>query len=1076
MIYTTSNGGYTDMPISINDFQNTLDASKLRGFVKLSGDGAVKAYGGGFFARHFGLYSKPSAEENNAVRRAFYESVMDTYNCRGELLAFLRQELGIDENGGSTSGRQLSVRQAQDILQHVKAVVDEQNANVEERHSLLEDLAKRGFLVGAVRQHIVNSLAIENEEVAGTKLHNDEAQEIRHYAMDAATNFQARQRLFEQLQKDGLCQGEIGPQVRTMLRLNDAQAVLEPLTPKDRRAITEFAKTSSERLHAERLVEHKLPSADEVEKFVLPDKLDFCKAVLANPGASEQEISEVAMHINSATIAKEHDSWANEVKGGLAQLSADMGVDCSSLQEKMLQVLEKQMQDRFVNQEMTVPVDKEEIRGAFTSALNQMLNDRKALADGITAAATKLPATVTDYLRNAAATLPEFCKPAQLQTLLKCAEPLQAFLRAATADSATETEYLDTFDAMVASLNKGSGEYAANVTEGLADTKGSQFSKLLCEMGRLAVEAEKGQPLAENGDKLKAMMTRQIQQDKLVLDMIATGKGDYRGGKAAISALNDEVAQICEVAKHCGLEIELPPEGTPEMLTPEFDKHLECLDISRAKNIIDGKHFDITLRSAFKEAFLDSLKSSLARADEAAKYPDVEHSFTQGLKDYFRVGTGLIVGETVITRVNELTVDSESQAHKREMVGKLERFFGEDQVNGMRAARIIGDIVHQGFMGSALGGMIVSREPSDIMLSEDSEHEMDFSVQRDQDGNYNIHYTGVFNYRSVMDGGKRVWIDPSESAVRYDFDVKLSFDAQDGKPSFRFAQSPTMSGKITPMGRDLADYTRLNTICSSLGGPSFTKLTEITGVLNDLTVQHVVFETENTDDAVRLLRSRVFTQSDLTQLALLGFDDTVVKQMMLGCAGDEDTPRLGKEIIGRLLNPATRADAIRNLKEMAQPLVDAGWFERMPDIQPEALNLISVAELSTVSCRSGQSDAEIVLKFITESQDPEAKRLLIDLQSDNPETVEAAKARVQELSRMLRSTLGLKLLSAHIPGVDTGQIELIEKHIPPERYRGMLEHIVNRDEDFDQSIEGFKSILEAVQIIKKEEAAMNRGN
>ena len=220
----------------------------------------------------------------------------------------------------------------------------------------------------------------------------------------------------------------------------------------------------------------------------------------------------------------------------------------------------------------------------------------------------------------------------------------------------------------------------------------------------------------------------------------------------------------------------------------------------------------------------------------------------------------------------------------------------------------------------------------------------------------------------------------------------------------------------------------------------------------------------------------MFTQSDLTQLALLGFDDTVVKQMMLGCAGDENTPRLGKEIIGRLLNPATRADAIRNLKEMAQPLVDAGWFERMPDIQPEALNLISVADLSTVSCRSGQSDAEIVLKFITESQDPEVKRLLIDLQSDNPETVEAAKARVQELSRMLRSTLGLKLLSAHIPGVDTGQIELIEKHIPPERYRGMLEHIVNRDEDFDQSIEGFKSILEAVQIIKKEEAAMNRGN
>ena len=225
------------MPISINDFQNTLDSSKIQGFVKLSGDGAVKSYGGGFFARHFGLYSKPTAEENNAVRRAFYESVMDTYNCRGELLAFLRQELGIDENEASTSGQQLSVRQAKDILQHVKAVVEEHTANVEERQSLLEDLAKRGFLVGAVRQHIVNSLAIENQDVAETKLHNDEAAEIRHYAMDATTNRMVRHNLFEQLQKDGLCQGEIGTQVRAMLRLDDEEAVLEQLTLQDRKRI-----------------------------------------------------------------------------------------------------------------------------------------------------------------------------------------------------------------------------------------------------------------------------------------------------------------------------------------------------------------------------------------------------------------------------------------------------------------------------------------------------------------------------------------------------------------------------------------------------------------------------------------------------------------------------------------------------------------------------------------------------------------------------------------------------------------------------------------------------------------------
>ena len=84
------------MPISLDSFQRTLNTSNAQGFVKLSNDGAgVKSVGGGFFARHFGFYTKPTAEENNAVRRAFYESVANGFHCQGEVLDKLRHDLGI---------------------------------------------------------------------------------------------------------------------------------------------------------------------------------------------------------------------------------------------------------------------------------------------------------------------------------------------------------------------------------------------------------------------------------------------------------------------------------------------------------------------------------------------------------------------------------------------------------------------------------------------------------------------------------------------------------------------------------------------------------------------------------------------------------------------------------------------------------------------------------------------------------------------------------------------------------------------------------------------------------------------
>ena len=103
------------MPLSLDTFQRTLESSNVQGFVKLSGDGDaadVTSVGGGFFARHFGLYTKPTAEENNAVRRAFYESLVNGFHCRGAVLDQLRRDLGIAADGSCTGGAGLSVGDA----------------------------------------------------------------------------------------------------------------------------------------------------------------------------------------------------------------------------------------------------------------------------------------------------------------------------------------------------------------------------------------------------------------------------------------------------------------------------------------------------------------------------------------------------------------------------------------------------------------------------------------------------------------------------------------------------------------------------------------------------------------------------------------------------------------------------------------------------------------------------------------------------------------------------------------------------------------------------------------------------
>lgn len=990
------------MAISLETFQRTLDTSKLQGFVKLSEDGAgVKSVGGGFFARHFGLYTKPTAEQNNEVRRAFYESVVDSFHCRGEVLDVLRHDLGIGEDGTSTSGAKLSVRDAKAILQRVKAAIDELNANAASRNNL-----------------------------------------------------------YDQLSKDGLCQSDIGMQVRAMLNLDDAERVQEPLSQTDRDAAIAFAKDSSARLHGERLTALGLPTtAEGLANLVAPEKLQDCKAILANTGSTVEQLKGIVRAINDFAIGEEHESWSAQVDDALRQLSAEVGIDCSSMKDAILSRLEGDLRTQYNGAQDVALISKEQIRNDFSAALAKFVDAKRAMNASLASAAPNLPAAAMNYLKSALASDPEFGTPKQMQSLINGHDAAIPLLNLLYADTVTESDYLDA----VATMREKTG----------ADMVDSQESSRLCkmflDMGKAVVEAAKGQP-QPGVDRLKPLLEKHVSQLLYVQKQIKNLGGDFCcGPAAAATGVNADLMRLRSFAAHCGLSGIgglKAAEGAERTISPLLEKQLEGYGVSRTrKNIDNGDHFDITLRSAFQEAMLKGCQSSLDRADQTDLYPDVAKSFTQPVTDYVRAGAGLKVGDVVVARANEVPDEARKAEAVAEMNGKLERFFAEDEANGMRAARIIGDLVHQGFMASVMDSIMTSGEPFAGMFHTDLSHVMDFSVQRTADGGYKIRYSGDYSYRIIANEGKMEWLDASRSRVSFELDMTLSFDAASGKPELSFDRPPAISGRLTPTGLSIDELGMLQELRDPKNETDYTKFAELSGVLRDSSVRHAVFETDDNDAAIKLLRERVIGRNDTEFLGMLGFSSSTVTQMIARLAGDESTPRLSKGLIAQLMNPATRDSAMRTLSIIVGPIAREGWIDGVPNIRPEIINLVTAAGLSTSSFAIGMSDARLAADFILRSPDPAVQRLPVDLQSTDPSVVEAAKSRVQEVAREARRAVGLRILCSHIRGFSGDNIRMIEANIPAAQYQDALRHVVAQDEFFDDGIKAFKDMLEIAKII-----------
>ncbi len=439
--------------------------------------------------------------------------------------------------------------------------------------------------------------------------------------------------------------------------------------------------------------------------------------------------------------------------------------------------------------------------------------------------------------------------------------------------------------------------------------------------------------------------------------------------------------------------------------------------------IQNGQPFTRTSNGVFKEVFLDAYnKGCLKRADDAKKYPTIADAFKQPYCDYNRPGFGLKVGNTVVAYVDDSTENGsdERATFEQEMTAKLEQFFGQDPTNGLRAARIIGDIVHQSIDKDIVDGLISSKDPvlwcfndgnnNPIGMAPHNSHMANFSVDRANDGSYNIHInsSNIPNY--LIGSQSTTFFDGKNSQITFNLDLVLSFDPKDGTPKIDLPQPLQMSGKLTKMTTPDDIVVNDMSILARMGSDpkdntQFGIAAAMTGVINDPAVQQALFKTHDVD----FIRSKVITDSDIKMLGIFNIDEAEVRRMTFGLGLGDNAQTLDKETINQLLssNPAERGKGIQKLKNILTTYDALGWApqNRQSNIRcylrPELLNLVTVAELnhsSGIPC-----DAKLVADYMRTSNDPDHQRILNDLGSSDPTKVAAAKNDVKAILAMLRN-------------------------------------------------------------------------
>ena len=553
-------------------------------------------------------------------------------------------------------------------------------------------------------------------------------------------------------------------------------------------------------------------------------------------------------------------------------------------------------------------------------------------------------------------------------------------------------------------------------------------------------------------------VTSSIDCRGAVLDALRKDLGIGEDGSCT-SGKQLSVREAKSILARVKAEATARPEGTSSAQIPKI--------------AANGQHFDVTLGAKFQESFVKRLGSCLARADKADRYPDTKTAFFDALKDYARAGFGLKLGGSHVARIGEAR---DREADMTAMAGQIERFFKADTVNGERASRIIGDIVHQGILGDLMAGLKAAGEVLDFTFGPTLTNSGDFSVDRAEDGSYQIRVKGSMRYSTAFGDKDMLALDASRSMVRVDVSLNLSFDSATGEPQLVLSRPPTLSGTVTKQGYTFQDTVAITSPLNNRPLRIPSTALEISGELAKPDFRKAVTEALRKGDEAALAditRARIVTQDDVELLFDIGLSGAIVENMVTGLAGDESTPRLDKATMNRLRDPATRDAAIRDIKAMVQQIADAGFIERVPDIHVEVLNLITVAGLSDASASTGSSsyvpsDVRLVMDYIDKSDDQNVRNILADLRSGDPDTVAAAKTRAQDIARTQRQGLGLALLKNHIPDITNEQIATLQKHIPAAQYSEALQHIVDRDSFMDDAIDYFKAMIETAMALEKE--------
>lgn len=513
---------------------------------------------------------------------------------------------------------------------------------------------------------------------------------------------------------------------------------------------------------------------------------------------------------------------------------------------------------------------------------------------------------------------------------------------------------------------------------------------------------------------------------------------------------------IDEVAKALGLD---PATGKSVQNRRLSLKTVKAIldNADYASPYTNGTPFNIPAPNSFYEHMGENMNMYIERGNDITT-TDYGMIFKQTFADLERQINGFSLnGQQKVESYNRM-----SPAEQTALTNDLSAFFGQDQVNGLKAAKIISQFTHQG-IGADL--MYTLQKPDAVPMSNivlfnnDIAPHIQFDLSR-QAGVYKISCS--FEHTNTCyvsdDPATRITKDinlQSGSRITFDLDIYLSFDAK-GKAHISFNNSATVSGVLKQVSQEDADLCHQH---ASLAMSNYAMFRHGISIEPGLMAYMKTPAFQAMTDASKLSyisKNIISSPQNLALLNVIGVPRDVCKLLIAH-------PRtigfkFNMDFFNRLFsqNPADRQNALAELNAELALQFQAG---RAPQITAtdsaqviETAEALEKAQFKEKGWDNDYSDYNLVLNIISKMPNGPARQALItELNSQNPSAKQNVLTTLkQDLIRERKAKANEYIYDQF--GVKFDNAKLVAALGSQAAVDALMDHLFAKDAQADQAL------------------------